>query len=119
MLEQLDNDENVRTVEAADNGFLVVALSNDNFDMRVCAGEVLQVVLDECPSVVGGRPLFAVLEYELAYLGDEGDVTVRWPRRELGSQQRPHCWSRHGGRAGEEGVGTLRRQGFREGNNGE
>lgn len=73
----------VRTVKTADDGLLLVALFNHNLDVRVRASKGLEPGRQELARRCGGRPLVAVLEDELAYLRDEGDVPIRRLRDEL------------------------------------
>lgn len=78
------------TVKSADDGFLLVSLLEDEFDMGVCACEGLGVCENE--GAGGGRrgPFVAVLKDELANGGQKGRVAVGWPRTQLGSQNGAH-----------------------------
>lgn len=68
-----------RTVKATDNGFVVWSRFDYDFDMRVCTSKLLQVAIDVGASVGRGRPFVAVLEDELATLGNKVDVAVGGP----------------------------------------
>jgi hypothetical protein len=83
-----------RTVEAARDGLVAVALPDHEFDVGVLLRDAGHVLCDEAACVGRGRAVLAELEDDLADGGEECAVSVGGCRAQLGPQQ---C-GRHGGR---------------------
>jgi hypothetical protein len=66
----------MRTVKASHYGLTVIPLPNDEFDMGVDTGQVLEVVVEVGPCVCRRGPVLRVLEDELSDLGDKGSVSI-------------------------------------------
>lgn len=85
--------ERRRTVEPADDGFLLLPLLYDDLHMRVRACQGLDLREQVCPGVLRRDPFIAVLENKLADLGQERAVAVCWPRPQLSSEEGHVCES--------------------------
>lgn len=79
-----------QTVEAPYNGLLVVALLDDDLDVGVGAGKRLEVVEEKSAGVGRGGPAVAVLDDELADVGDKGCMAVCRERAQLCSEDGSH-----------------------------
>lgn len=79
-----------QTVEAPHDGLLVVALLDDDLNVGVGAGKRLEVVEEKSAGVGRGGPAVAVLDDELADVGDKGCVAVCRERAQLCSEDGSH-----------------------------
>ena len=84
----------MRTVEPANHGLLRLALLDNELDVRVIAGQVLDVIENIPAEVRGGWPDIAVFKDEFPQLRNERDVAICGPRGNR-NQLRDSRYARH------------------------